>query len=203
MSSLSGRRSRSSSTASMACLEPIFSRGTSSNSTTNADASSFGPARCVRQAGAAPRRPCHDRRESCCLRPLAGLADGTSLASRLLIDTGSNQGLTLTSPFVRRHRLIERFPSRRATASAGIGGIVTSPLITLSSVAIGDAQSSPAGGGPLARHGRPSRQRVVRRHHRRRPAASLQGGRRLPGAPDLPAAVESAMSVFRIHVGCS
>lgn len=67
------------------------------------------------------------------------LADGTSLPSRLLVDTGSNQGLTLTSPFVRRHRLIERFPSRRATASAGIGGIVTSTLVTLSSLSIGEA----------------------------------------------------------------
>jgi predicted aspartyl protease len=66
------------------------------------------------------------------------LPDGGTLAARLLVDTGSNLGLTLNTPFVRRHRLVERFPSRRMTASAGINGLVSSPLVTLTSVAIGE-----------------------------------------------------------------
>jgi hypothetical protein len=66
------------------------------------------------------------------------LPDGDTLAARLLVDTGSNLGLTLNTPFVRRHRLGERFPSRRMTASAGINGLVSSPLMTLTSVSIGE-----------------------------------------------------------------
>ena len=67
------------------------------------------------------------------------LPDGSVQTARLLIDTGSNLGLTLTSPFVAKHRLVERFPSRRATASAGINGVVASPLITLDAFSIGNA----------------------------------------------------------------
>jgi hypothetical protein len=66
------------------------------------------------------------------------LPDGGTLTARLLVDTGSNLGLTLNSPFVRRHRLADRFPSRRTAASAGINGLVTSPLMTLASLSIGD-----------------------------------------------------------------
>jgi predicted aspartyl protease len=66
------------------------------------------------------------------------LPDGGTLAARLLVDTGSNLGLTLNTPFVRRHRLAERFPSRRMTASAGINGLVSSPLMTLTSMSIGE-----------------------------------------------------------------
>jgi hypothetical protein len=66
------------------------------------------------------------------------LPDGGTLAARLLVDTGSNLGLTLNTPFVRRHRLAARFPSRRMTASAGINGLVSSPLTTLTSLSIGE-----------------------------------------------------------------
>lgn len=66
------------------------------------------------------------------------LPDGGTLTARLLVDTGSNLGLTLNTPFVRRHRLAERFQSRRNTASAGINGVVTSPLMTLSSMSVGE-----------------------------------------------------------------
>jgi hypothetical protein len=65
------------------------------------------------------------------------LPDGDRLASRLLIDTGSNGALTLTSPFVRRHRLTTRFPSRQRSATVGINGIDFSPVVKLTSVAFG------------------------------------------------------------------
>jgi len=67
------------------------------------------------------------------------LPDGDHLPARLLIDTGSNGALTLTSPFVRRHRLTTRFQSRQASATVGINGTVFSPVVTLRSVAFGDA----------------------------------------------------------------
>jgi predicted aspartyl protease len=65
------------------------------------------------------------------------LPDGDHVPARLLIDTGSNGALTLTSPFVRRHRLTRRFPSRQASATVGINGIEFSPVVTLGSVAFG------------------------------------------------------------------
>jgi Aspartyl protease len=65
------------------------------------------------------------------------LPDGDQVAARLLIDTGSNSALTLTSPFVRRHRLTTRFPSRQRSATVGINGIDFSPVVTLTSVAFG------------------------------------------------------------------
>jgi predicted aspartyl protease len=67
------------------------------------------------------------------------LPDGDTLSARLLIDTGSNTRLTLNAPFVRRYRLIERFPSATLTASYGINGLTTSPLITARSLALGAA----------------------------------------------------------------
>jgi predicted aspartyl protease len=67
------------------------------------------------------------------------LPDGDRLPARLLIDTGSNGALTLTSPFVRRHRLTARFPSREASATVGINGIEFSPVVTLASLAFGSA----------------------------------------------------------------
>lgn len=67
------------------------------------------------------------------------LPDGQRVTARLLIDTGSNGALTLTSPFVRRHDLVARFPSRQANAAVGINGAVFSPVIALTSVAFGDA----------------------------------------------------------------
>jgi len=65
--------------------------------------------------------------------------DGTSSTAMLLIDTGSNGALTLTTPFVKYHRLSERFRSQRASATVGISGMVFSPVITLGSVAFGQA----------------------------------------------------------------
>jgi predicted aspartyl protease len=67
------------------------------------------------------------------------LPDETQLGARLLVDTGSNARLTLNSPFVRRNRLVERFPSRSMTASYGINGLITAPLIRLRSLALGTA----------------------------------------------------------------
>ncbi|HYN05995.1 MAG TPA: pepsin/retropepsin-like aspartic protease family protein [Vicinamibacterales bacterium] len=68
------------------------------------------------------------------------LPDGGTLTARLLIDTGSNLGLSLNTPFVTRHRLTERFQSRRATASVGINGLVASQLVTFSSLSIGQTR---------------------------------------------------------------
>ena len=67
------------------------------------------------------------------------LPDGDRLPARLLIDTGSNGALTLTSPFVRRHRLTARFQSRQRSATVGINGIEFSPVVTLTSVVFGSA----------------------------------------------------------------
>jgi predicted aspartyl protease len=67
------------------------------------------------------------------------LPDGQRVAARLLIDTGSNGALTLTSPFVQRHDLAARFPSRQANAAVGINGTVFSPVVALTAVAFGDA----------------------------------------------------------------
>ena len=66
------------------------------------------------------------------------LPDDSRLSARLLIDTGSNGSLTLTSPFVRRHDLAARFRSRRASAAIGINGMSVSPVIGLTSIAFGD-----------------------------------------------------------------
>ncbi len=65
------------------------------------------------------------------------LPDEKTLEARLLLDTGSNLGVSLNSPFVRRHQLVERFPTNRATASVGINGVVASPLVALHSIALG------------------------------------------------------------------
>ena len=64
------------------------------------------------------------------------LPDGSSVTSRLLIDSGSNGSLTLTTPFVRRHGL-DRFPPLRASAAIGINGMLVSPVIQLKSIAFG------------------------------------------------------------------
>jgi predicted aspartyl protease len=70
--------------------------------------------------------------------------DGSRTTARLLVDTGSNGALTLTSPFVRRHRLAERFQSRWVSLAVGINGTTVSPVIQLPSVAFGDAVISDA-----------------------------------------------------------
>jgi predicted aspartyl protease len=79
-----------------------------------------------------------------------GLVDGDVLTARLLVDTGSGGGLTLTSPFVRQHRLIERFyapapasrgdgTSARSSLTIGINGVMTAPVIVLGSLVMGPA----------------------------------------------------------------
>ncbi len=65
------------------------------------------------------------------------LEDWTTVTARLLIDTGSNGSLTLTSPFVRAHKLADRFQSRRASAAIGINGATFSPVVQLVSLAFG------------------------------------------------------------------
>ena len=72
------------------------------------------------------------------------LPDGEATMTRLLVDTGSSQGLSLNSPFVARHRLAERLQqpmeagaTRRASVSIGINGVITSQMIKLPSLAFG------------------------------------------------------------------
>ena len=67
------------------------------------------------------------------------LADRSSITARLLLDTGSNGAVTLTTPFVRRHKLAERFQTRELTATVGISGVAFSPVVVLPSVAFGNA----------------------------------------------------------------
>lgn len=67
------------------------------------------------------------------------LPDGEKVDARLLLDTGSNTRLSLNGPFVRRYRLVARFPSQRVTASLGINGLVTSPIVEMRSLAFGTA----------------------------------------------------------------
>jgi hypothetical protein len=72
-------------------------------------------------------------------RASLSLPDGEKVDARLLLDTGSNTRLSLNGPFVRRHRLVARFPSQRITASLGINGLVTSPIVEMRSVTFGTA----------------------------------------------------------------
>jgi predicted aspartyl protease len=67
------------------------------------------------------------------------LPDGEPLPARLLVDTGSNAALTLTSPFVRAHRLASRFPSLQMSATVGINGMEVAPVVTLKAASIGAA----------------------------------------------------------------
>jgi hypothetical protein len=53
------------------------------------------------------------------------LPDGRELSGRFLIDTGANGSLTLYSPFVRTHGLVEAMPATIGTEAAGIGGTLT------------------------------------------------------------------------------
>jgi len=74
------------------------------------------------------------------------LPNGDAVPARLLIDTGSSQGLTLNSPFVAQHRITERVerPAKpnmntRASVSIGINGLIASPMVSMPSVAFGGA----------------------------------------------------------------
>ena len=55
------------------------------------------------------------------------------------LDTGSNGAVTLTTPFVRQHKLADRFQTRELTATVGISGVAFSPVVVLPSVTFGDA----------------------------------------------------------------
>jgi predicted aspartyl protease len=68
-----------------------------------------------------------------------GLPDGSRVMARLLIDTGSNGSLTLTSPFVTAHRLDSRFASTRASMAMGVNGVTVSRVIQLESIGMGAA----------------------------------------------------------------
>jgi predicted aspartyl protease len=65
--------------------------------------------------------------------------DGSRLPARILVDTGSNGSLTLTTPFVRRHSLATRFRTTRASAAIGVNGMSVAPVIDLVSLAFGHA----------------------------------------------------------------
>ncbi len=69
--------------------------------------------------------------------------DTTTTVARLLIDTGSSAGLTLTTPFVRQHRLTTRFGNRaaqgRASAVVGINGMSVMPQLVVPRVAFAEA----------------------------------------------------------------
>jgi hypothetical protein len=52
------------------------------------------------------------------------LPDGRELSGRFQLDTGASGALTLHSPFVRTHGVIEAVPSSIATVAAGVGGEV-------------------------------------------------------------------------------
>ena len=67
------------------------------------------------------------------------LTDGSTITARLLIDTGSSGALALTTPFVQKHQLAERFESRRASVTVGINGMAYSPVIGLASLMFGEA----------------------------------------------------------------
>jgi hypothetical protein len=53
------------------------------------------------------------------------LPDGRELSGRFLIDTGASGSLTLYSPFLRTHGLVEAMPATIGTEAAGIGGTLT------------------------------------------------------------------------------
>jgi predicted aspartyl protease len=67
------------------------------------------------------------------------LPDQTQALARLLIDTGSNGALTLTSPFVRRHQLTPRLQGHEMNLAVGVNGTVVSPVVVLPSLAFGAA----------------------------------------------------------------
>ncbi len=67
------------------------------------------------------------------------LPDQTRTNARLLIDTGSNGSLTLTSPFVRRLQLAPGAHGHDLNLAVGVNGTVISPVVVLPSVAFGAA----------------------------------------------------------------
>ena len=109
------------------------------------------------------------------------LADRSSITARLLPDTGSNGAVTLTTPFVRRHKLAERFQSRELTATVGISGVAFSPVVVLPSVAFGDAIIPDARAALSTATTGTRRQHRLRRHHRCGLVAPIRRHRGLPG----------------------
>jgi len=73
------------------------------------------------------------------LAPAAvALNDDTTMTAHMLVDTGSSARLTFNAPFVRRHNLT-RFPPLGLTASVGINGVTSAPVIGLRYLAFGQA----------------------------------------------------------------
>lgn len=73
------------------------------------------------------------------------LPDGRELTPRLLIDTGSSGGLSLNSPYVRRHSLDEAFPARPGASldlrvSVGVNGVTTSRVVSFGALVLGAAR---------------------------------------------------------------
>jgi hypothetical protein len=67
-----------------------------------------------------------------------GSIDG--VPARLLIDTGSRASLTLNSPFVREHDLVDRYQPRfEAVTGWGVGGGVRGSPVRIGEIHIGDA----------------------------------------------------------------
>jgi hypothetical protein len=79
------------------------------------------------------------------LPDVAGLIDG--IPARFDIDTGSRGELDVTSPFVKRTELHSKYPDAvEAVTGWGIGGPVTSTVVRLPSLTLGDVRVD----GPIA-----------------------------------------------------
>ncbi len=69
---------------------------------------------------------------------VAGSFDG--IPGKFQIDTGSPTTLTLTAPFVAKHRLMERFPRRVETSSGGVGGLSREYVVRGKDLVLGSAR---------------------------------------------------------------
>lgn len=66
--------------------------------------------------------------------------NGERIPARLMVDTGAELGMSLTAPFVEKHRLMDRAePAIKATVGFGLGGEVRHAVCRLERVEIGAA----------------------------------------------------------------
>src|SRR5690606_7639435 len=66
--------------------------------------------------------------------------NGERILARLMVDTGAELGMSLTAPFVEKHRLMDRAePAIKATVGFGLGGEVRHAVCRLERVEIGAA----------------------------------------------------------------
>ena len=102
--------------------------------------------------------------------------------ARLLIDTGSNGALTLTSPFVRPHNLVARFPQPSSQRSRGHQRhrVLAGHRADVSRVR--RRSDRPAERRVVTSHRRSRRQYGLRRHHRRGTAETVHRDDRLSAA---------------------